>query len=91
MKPGTRITEKNLPRRNGRPQLWYSWNEFRPWMRIRIIYPTGRVEWDSINLGIDHVDLTRGCTSRRSQIEAQKACFEYSKYQREETYWGGYL
>lgn len=58
MKIGTRITPKNLPRCNGRPQLWYSdkkvydqpssltgQGEEKIFDRIRILMPNGKVSY----------------------------------------------
>lgn len=44
---------------------------------IRIIHPSGRVEWTSYSLEFE--DDLAACTTRRSQRAALKACVEYDK------------
>lgn len=102
MKPGTLITLNNLPKCNGRPQLWWSQSKDENWLydRLRIIYPSGRVHFsDAHRIGKVYTDYSmsvkyvwdnRGCTSARTQKKAMMNCYFYSAT-RENTYFLGYL
>lgn len=100
MKPGDIITPYNLPKCNGRPQLWYTDDGNRGAEdRVRIIYPNGRVEYCWSFLTHDKTEWIggkeweRGCTSRRSQEAACLAAAEYGRDRSEPpiTYFLGYL
>lgn len=66
----TKMKKQELPACNGRPQLWTR----QDLQGLRIVYPSGRVDW--YMLSFEQWD-SQGCTSRRTQWAAIKACFEY--------------
>lgn len=82
------ITLKNMPRCNGRPQVWHSTQG--DWERLRIIYPDGKVEYrrDSSGDGYSALDsyhhgsppgrFYHGCTSDSTQRRAQINAHRYS-------------
>lgn len=74
---GKQMTYKGvkIPKCNGRPQLWLrGWSdEGNP--TIRIIYPSGYVEYET-RYAFDG-EMRRGCTSRRTQLAALRACIKY--------------
>ncbi len=68
---------KKLPKLNGRPQLWFSIDEARSfaWDRLRIVYPSGKVEYYNSCLG----KFEKGCTSSKTQKEAVIEIQRYSE------------
>ena len=95
MKVGTRITNRNLPKDNGRPQLWLS-HEHNGEIRVRILHTGGKVEYIT-----DVCDLTEesrycyfipGCTSRKTLRKSQTAIIIYQRNAySSDIYFGGYL
>lgn len=61
-----------IPKGNGKPQLWMR-REGDLRYGIRIIYPSGRVEYAITD------SWKRGCTSMRSQAKARKECERWSR------------
>ena len=60
-----------LPACDGRPQLWTRADFYG----LRVVYPSGRVDYASIFCE----DFGYACTSRATQLEAQKAVIDYCK------------
>lgn len=81
MKIGTPISKARPSRR---PQLWISDDKFST--RVRIIYPTGRVEYIFCDFTVAQSDVQirkpyfkPGCTSSDSMAEALKKCLTYDR------------
>jgi hypothetical protein len=93
MKPGDLITGKSMPKANGRPQLWYCFTRLGL-SRLRIIYPSGLVEFQWAEY-LEDGRFQRGCTTRDTQEAAMVAAHLYSTFTcddpSEDCYFGGYL
>lgn len=67
-----------IPKCNGRVQVWQSDDWYG--IRIRFVYPDGRVEWQTFVPNLYCGDWMPGCTSATSQREAITKLVDYCKY-----------
>lgn len=84
MKTGTRITKNNLPKWNGRPQLWITPEAFHGGTRCTILYPDGAIAYyASRDPNPRWCEYGTGKTLRELQLE----CIYFG----EKAHFGGYI